>query len=159
MPKSKRDKKVSLTQTRKKGLEMKQILIEKIRETADQYANIFTFSVYNMRNDKLKEIRQEWSHSRLFFGKNKLLQIALGSIEDGEYRENLSKQLQGQTGLLFTNKGEREVSRYFESLYKPSCTRSVAAQTVELKEGPLPEFSQSPESQLRQLGLPVQLKR
>ncbi|WAR17398.1 MRT4-like protein, partial [Mya arenaria] len=45
MPKSKRDKKISLTQTRKKGLELKQKLIEDIRESVDQYARIFTFSV------------------------------------------------------------------------------------------------------------------
>ncbi|CAG5134227.1 unnamed protein product, partial [Candidula unifasciata] len=117
-----------------------------------------------MRNDQLKEIRQEWSHSRFFFGKNKIMQIALGRMEDGEHRENLSKlmwQLQGQTGLLFTNKGEKEVLQYFDQLYIPNYARSgtVAAQTVELEEGPIPEFSHSLESQLRQLGLPVQLKR
>ncbi|CAG5136514.1 unnamed protein product, partial [Candidula unifasciata] len=164
MPKSKRDKKVSLTQTRKKGLELKQKIIEKIRETADLYANIFTFSVYNMRNVQLKEIRQEWSHSRFFFGKNKVMQIALGRTEDEEYKENLSKltrQLQGQTGLLFTNKGETEVLKYFDGLYTPDYARSgtVAAQTVELEEGLLPEFSHSLEPQLRQLGLPTKLKR
>ncbi|BFZ21104.1 hypothetical protein BsWGS_24143 [Bradybaena similaris] len=164
MPKSKRDKKVSLTQTRKKGLELKQKLIEKIRETADKYANIFTFSVHNMRNVQLKEIRQEWSHSRFFFGKNKVMQIALGRTEDEEYRENLHKltrNLQGQTGLLFTNKGEKEVLKYFDELYIPDYARSgtVATQTVELEEGPLPEFSHSLEPQLRQLGLPTQLKR
>ncbi|CAL1538472.1 unnamed protein product [Lymnaea stagnalis] len=164
MPKSKRDKKVSLTQTRKKGLELKQKLIEKIRETADQYARIFTFSVHNMRNVQLKEIRQEWNHSRFFFGKNKVMQLALGRTEDEEYRENLHKltqHLQGQTGLLFTNSKEKEVLKYFDELYVPNYARSgtVATQTVLLEEGPLAEFSHSLEPQLRQLGLPTQLKR
>ncbi|KAH9489956.1 mRNA turnover 4 [Bulinus truncatus] len=112
MPKSKRDKKVSLTQTRKKGLELKQKLIEKIRESADQYARIFTFSVHNMRNIQLKEIRQHWSHSRFYFGKNKVMQVALGRSADEEYRENIhqmTQNLQGQTGLLFTNSTEEEV--------------------------------------------------
>uniref|UniRef100_A0A0B6YBL6 Ribosome assembly factor mrt4 n=1 Tax=Arion vulgaris TaxID=1028688 RepID=A0A0B6YBL6_9EUPU len=164
MPKSKRDKKVSLTQTRKKGLELKQKLIEKIRDVVDKYVNIFVFSVHNMRNVQLKEIRQEWSHSRFFFGKNKVVQIALGRTEDEEYRENLHKltrQMQGQTGLLFTNKKEKEVLKYFDGLFIPDYARSgtVALQTVVLEEGPLPDFSHSLEPQLRQLGLPTQLKR
>ncbi|XP_059144649.1 mRNA turnover protein 4 homolog [Physella acuta] len=164
MPKSKRDKKVSLTQTRKKGLELKQKLIERIRETADQYARIFTFSVHNMRNVQLKEIRQQWNHSRFFFGKNKVMQLALGRTADEEYRENLHKltqHLQGQTGLLFTNSKEKEVLTFFDELYIPDYARSgaIATQTVVLEEGPLPEFSHSLEPQLRQLGLPTQLKK
>ncbi|KAK3741821.1 hypothetical protein RRG08_018521 [Elysia crispata] len=164
MPKSKRDKKVSLTQTKRKGLELKQRLIEKIRETADQYARIFTFSVHNMRNVQLKEIRQEWNHSRFFFGKNRVMQLALGRTDEEEYRENLHKltrHLQGQTGLLFTNATEKEVLGYFSELYVPDYARSgtVAAQTVVLEEGALPEFSHSLEPQLRQLGLPTQLKK
>jgi len=35
-----------------------------IRSCVDQYAHIFIFSVQNMRNNKLKDIRQEWRHSR-----------------------------------------------------------------------------------------------
>ncbi|RUS83542.1 hypothetical protein EGW08_008721 [Elysia chlorotica] len=164
MPKSKRDKKVSLTQTKRKGLELKQKLIEKIRETADKYARIFTFSVHNMRNVQLKEIRQEWNHSRFFFGKNRVMQLALGRTEEDEYRENLHKltrHLQGQTGLLFTNATEKEVLGYFSELYIPDYARSgtEAAQTVVLEEGALTEFSHSLEPQLRQLGLPTQLKK
>ncbi|KAI8764402.1 mRNA turnover protein 4 [Biomphalaria glabrata] len=163
MPKSKRDKKVSLTQTRKKGLELKQTLIEKIRESADQYARIYTFSVHNMRNVQLKDIRQEWSHSRFFFGKNKVMQLALGRTADEEYRENLHKltqSLQGQTGLLFTNSTEKEVLDYFDELYIPDYARSgaTATQTVVLEQGPLPDFDFSMEPQLRQLGLPTQNK-
>jgi len=164
MPKSKRDKKVSLTQTKKKGLELKQTLVEKIREAADQYARIFTFSVHNMRNVQLKEVRLEWNHSRFFFGKNKVTMLALGRTSDEEYKENmykLTKNLQGQTGLLFTNAPEAEVLSYFDDLYKPDYARSgsVATQTVVLDEGPLEEFPHSIEPQLRQLGLPTQLKR
>ncbi|XP_035828563.1 mRNA turnover protein 4 homolog isoform X2 [Aplysia californica] len=138
--------------------------MEKIRETADQYARIFTFSVHNMRNVQLKEIRQEWNHSRFFFGKNKVMMLALGRTAEEEYRENLHKltqHLQGQMGLLFTNATEKEVLKYFEELYIPDYARSgtVASQTVVLEEGPLTEFTHSIEPQLRQLGLPTQLKR
>ena len=64
MPKSKRDKKVSLTKTAKKGLELKQNLIEELRKCVDTYKYIFIFSVANMRNNKLKDIRNAWKHSR-----------------------------------------------------------------------------------------------
>jgi len=164
MPKSKRDRKVSLTQTKKKGLELKQTLMEKIRETCDQYARIFTFSVHNMRNVQLKDIRQKWNKSRFFFGKNKVMMLALGRTKEEEYKENLYKltqNLQGQTGLLFTNAKEAEVLEYFDDLYMPDYARSgtVAPQTVVLEEGPLKEFSHSIEPQLRHLGLPTTLKR
>jgi len=164
MPKSKRDKRVSLTQTRKKGLELKQTLMEKMREAADTYARIFTFSVHNMRNVQLKDIRTQWSHSRFFFGKNKVMMLALGRTPEEEYRPNLHKltrHLQGQTGLLFTNAGEAEVTSFFSALRIPDFARSgtQAAQTVVLEEGPLPEFTHSMEPQLRVLGLPTVLKR
>ncbi|XP_064597695.1 mRNA turnover protein 4 homolog [Liolophura sinensis] len=164
MPKSKRDKKVSLTQTRKKGLEWKQTFIEEIRDCCDKYARIFTFSVQNMRNVQLKTVRQEWRHSRFFFGKNKVMSLALGRSPQEEYRESLhqiSRQLKGQTGLLFTNTTKEDVLKYFDSYRCLDFARSgnKATQTVVLEEGPIPEFSHSMEPQLRQLGLPTSLKR
>lgn len=164
MPKSKRDKKISLTQTRKKGLDLKQKVIEEIRDTVDKYARIFTFSVNHMRNNKLKDIRGEWKHSRFHFGKNKLLGIALGRSVEDEYRDNLhqiSSRLWGQTGLLFTNSKKEEVLKWFDSYSQPDYARSgnVATQVVILEKGPLPEFPHSMEPQLRQLGLPTSLDK
>ncbi|XP_052762816.1 mRNA turnover protein 4 homolog [Mya arenaria] len=164
MPKSKRDKKISLTQTRKKGLELKQKLIEDIRESVDQYARIFTFSVHNMRNTYLKDIRLDWKHSRFYFGKNKVMSLALGRTSSDEYRENLHNictHLKGQTGLLFTNKTKDEVVKYFADFHKSDYARSgvEATQEVTLEEGPLPDFSHAMEPQLRQLGLPTALKK
>ncbi|XP_067665942.1 mRNA turnover protein 4 homolog [Haliotis asinina] len=164
MPKSKRDRKVSLTQTRKKGLELKQKLVEEIRDTIDRYARIFTFSVQNMRNVQLKDVRQEWKHSRFFFGKNKVMSLAVGQSSENEYRDNLHKlslQLRGQTGLMFTNKTKKQVLKYFDNLRVPDYARSgtTATQTVEIEEGPIPQFAHSLEPQLRQLGLPTALKR
>lgn len=164
MPKSKRNKKVSLTQTRKKGLELKQKLIEEIRDCVDRYARIFIFSVQNMRNSKLKDVRAEWKHSRFFFGKNKVTSMALGRSAEDEYRDGLhkvSRRLQGQTGILFTNQKKEEVCKWFDSFSEPDYARAgnVASQTVILEEGPLEAFSHAMEPQLRQLGLPTSLKR
>ena len=91
MPKSKRNKLVSLTQTKKKGFELKSSLIKEVQECVDKYARIFVFSVENMRNSKLKDVRNEWKHSRFFFGKNKVMMIALGKDKQSEYKGNLSQ--------------------------------------------------------------------
>jgi len=51
---------------------------------------------------------------RFFFGKNKVMSLALGRSKSDEYRPGLrkiAKQLQGQTGLLFTNASEQQVLR------------------------------------------------
>ncbi|TNN41648.1 mRNA turnover protein 4 [Liparis tanakae] len=95
MPKSKRDKKISLTKTAKKGLQSKQKLIEELRKCVDTYRNLFIFSVANMRNNKLKDIRTAWKHSRFFFGKNKVMGIALGKRDTDEYKDNLHKVSEG----------------------------------------------------------------
>uniref|UniRef100_A0A8V0ZDN7 Ribosome assembly factor mrt4 n=1 Tax=Gallus gallus TaxID=9031 RepID=A0A8V0ZDN7_CHICK len=116
MPKSKRDRKVSLTRTPRKGLEAKQALIAELRRCVDTYKHIFIFSVANMRNNKLKDVRNAWKHSRIFFGKNKVMMVALGREPSSEYRENLhqvSKHLRGEVGLLFTNRTKEEVDEPF----------------------------------------------
>ena len=81
MPKSKREKQISLTRTQKKGLELKQDVIQKVKDAADKYARVFVIRVENMRNNKLKEVREEWHHSKFFFGKNKVMAFALGQYQ------------------------------------------------------------------------------
>ncbi|XP_068598555.1 mRNA turnover protein 4 homolog [Brachionichthys hirsutus] len=164
MPKSKRDKKVSLTKTAKKGLELKQKLIEELRKCVDTYKNLFIFSVANVRNNKLKDIRTAWKHSRFFFGKNKVMMVALGKGETDEYKDNLhklSKYLRGEVGVLFTNKTKEEVQEYFDHFKEMDYARAGnrAQRDVTLDEGPLEQFTHSMEPQLRQLGLPTALKK
>lgn len=64
MPKSKRAKVVHLTKTDKKGKELSQKLFANVQEAADNFQHIFVFSVENMRNSYLKEVRAEFSDSR-----------------------------------------------------------------------------------------------
>jgi len=80
MPKSKRDRKVTLSKVTKKiGLNFKQELIDKIRQAVDDYDRLFVFNVENMRNKKLKALREEWRKtSKFFLGKNRVMSIALG---------------------------------------------------------------------------------
>merc|ERR1712136_257356 len=51
--------------------------------------------------------RNKWKHSRLFFGKNKVMALALGNSPQTEIMEGLhklSKNLVNDVGVLFTNK-------------------------------------------------------
>ncbi|XP_051895475.1 mRNA turnover protein 4 homolog [Pristis pectinata] len=164
MPRSRRDKRVSLTKTTKKGLQIKQSLIEELRKCVDTYTNLFVFSVKNMRNNKLKDMRCAWKHSRFFFGKNKVMMLALGKGPADEYKDGLhkiSKHLQGEVGLLFTNRTKAEVIEWFDQYTESDFARSgnKATMAVTLDAGPLPQFTHSMEPQLRQLGLPTTLKK
>jgi hypothetical protein len=64
MPKSKRAKVVHLTQTDKKGKELSQKLFANVQEAADNFQHIFVFSVENMRNSYLKQVRADFADSR-----------------------------------------------------------------------------------------------
>ncbi|XP_062889255.1 mRNA turnover protein 4 homolog [Mobula hypostoma] len=164
MPRSRRDKRVSLTKTTKKGLQIKQSLIEELRKCVDIYTNLFVFSIENMRNNKLKDMRCAWKHSRFFFGKNKVMMVALGKGPADEYKDGLhkvSEHLQGEVGLLFTNRTKAEVIEWFDQYTESDFARSgnKATMAVTLDAGPLPQFTHSMEPQLRQLGLPTALKK
>lgn len=64
MPKSKRAKVFNLTQVSKKNREQKEKLFQNIRDAVPEYQHCFVFSVDNMRNNHLKEVRHELSDSR-----------------------------------------------------------------------------------------------
>lgn len=170
MPKSKRDKKVSLTKTDRKGLSNKQQIIEDIQQCREKYDNIFLFSVQNMRNSKLKDVRTEWKNSRFFFGKNRVMQLGLKLVSDDETEEStkleqgmerLRDQMMGQCGLLFTSESKKTVLEWFDSYHAEEFARSGfrATQTVKLKPGPLENFSHAIEPHLRSLGMPTKLDR
>jgi mRNA turnover protein 4 len=65
MPKSKRAKVIHLTKVDKKGKELTLKLFANVRECLDQYQYCFVFSVENMRNTYLKDVRTEFADSRL----------------------------------------------------------------------------------------------
>nr|CAG4646503.1 EOG090X0BJA [Macrothrix elegans] len=164
MPKTKRFQKVSLTQIKKKGLNGKQQLVEDIRSCVDEYSHLYLFSVQNMRNNKLKGVRNEWKDSRFFLGKNRVIAVALGRSKEDECKENLhqiSKRLKGQCGILFTNKSKEEVTGFFDKHVESDYARSgnIAQKTVTLLPGPLEQFPFNMEPYLRKLGLPTALRK
>ena len=149
---------VSLTKTNKKGLENKQKVIEDIMGCAEQYPNVFLFSVDNMRNSTLKYIRNEWKDSRFFFGKNAIMRLGL---KQAELDENFCEAMEGQKGLLFTKHGKETVIEWFKDYSAEEFARSgfKASDTVTLPEGPLDGFSHAIEPHLRKLGMPTKLDR
>uniref|UniRef100_K3WRY3 Ribosome assembly factor mrt4 n=1 Tax=Globisporangium ultimum (strain ATCC 200006 / CBS 805.95 / DAOM BR144) TaxID=431595 RepID=K3WRY3_GLOUD len=164
MPKSKRQRTKALTKVDKKTSDLKQKVVESVREAVDSYATLFAFSFVNMRTNHFKEVRMDFRDSRFFLGKNKVMKVALGRTEAEEYADNLSKisrDLNGNVGLLFTDKTEDEVTEYFNKLSEKDFARSgfVATETVQVPQGPLPQFIGSMVESLRTLGLPVDLKK
>uniref|UniRef100_A0A183BQR7 Ribosome assembly factor mrt4 n=1 Tax=Globodera pallida TaxID=36090 RepID=A0A183BQR7_GLOPA len=92
MPKSKRDKIVSLTKVKKKSREGKGGLLKEVRECIDQYKHLFVFSTENLRSARLGEIRQHFKqNSRIFFAKNNLMAVALGKTAEDEQANELHK--------------------------------------------------------------------
>ncbi|XP_011691154.1 PREDICTED: mRNA turnover protein 4 homolog [Wasmannia auropunctata] len=169
MPKSKRDKKISLTKTNKKGLVLKQRIMEDVKRCVEEYNRVFLISVQNTRNTKLLDLREEWKDSKLFFGKLRIIALGLGKSKETEIAEGIHKladaiknhSMSGQCGLLFTNRPKKQVIEWAQEYEEMEYARSGFAtpETVELPEGPLPQFQHSMEPQLRQLGMPTSLKK
>eukprot|EP00040_Diaphanoeca_grandis_P005782 m.34522 g.34522 ORF g.34522 m.34522 type:complete len:220 (-) comp16988_c0_seq1:100-759(-) len=165
MPKSKRQKVVSLTKTgTHQGLQAKEGIIEEIRTALDTYKGVYIFSVQDMRNSQLKDVRMEWRTSRFFLAKTKIMAVALGRTAEEEHMPGLHKlsmHLTGSTGLFFTNTEHSQVTKWFKDYSEPEFARAgnKATETVTLKAGSLSQFSHAIEPHLRKLGMPTTLKR
>ncbi|CEG38611.1 mrna turnover protein 4 homolog [Plasmopara halstedii] len=164
MPKSKRQRSKLPTKATKKRNELKQNLVGVIRNAVDTFESAYVFSFRNMRSNHFKNVRMDFKDSRFFLGKNKVMKLALGHSKEEEYVQNiyrLSKDINGNTGLLFTNRSHHEVLNYFSELSISDYPRSgfVATETVAIPEGPLPQFIGSMIESLRGLGLPLDLKK
>eukprot|EP00164_Ancoracysta_twista_P001069 GFYU01001395.1.p1 GENE.GFYU01001395.1~~GFYU01001395.1.p1 ORF type:complete len:219 (-),score=90.15 GFYU01001395.1:187-843(-) len=164
MPKSKRSRKIPLTQTAKKGREKKDEVIQTIHDYADTFKYIYLIRVDNMRNSKLKDIREAAKeHSRLVFGKNSIMQIALGSTKENEYKPGLfqlAKAVSGECGLMFSNLQPSAIDDMLASNSDYDYARSgaIANDTVSVDNDALKEFPHNMEPQLRKLGLNTTLK-
>ncbi|TMW68482.1 hypothetical protein Poli38472_005950 [Pythium oligandrum] len=164
MPRSRRQRVKPLTKSEKKGSELKQRVVDSIREAVDTYESAYAFSFQNMRTNHFKEVRLDFRDSRFFLGKNKVMKLALGRTKEEEYADDLFKlaaDVNGSVGLFFTNRDRQEVIDYFNKLSFTDFARSgfVATEAVSVPEGPLPQFIGSQLESLRTLGLPVDLKK
>jgi mRNA turnover protein 4 len=171
MPSSKRSKPVVLTQTDKKNREHKSAFIQQVRDAVDDHDTLYMFSYENMRSNHFKNVRLHFrddkeSKSRIFLGKNKLMQIALGRNPEDEYADNIrevSKRITGSVGLLFTTKSESEVEEYFlssSSFEEEDFARAgfTSPRTVTLTNEMVTNHPVSMVEQFRKLGMPVEVK-
>lgn len=127
MPKSKRERVISLTQTDKKGREGKENLFRSIRESLDEHRYAWVFSVENMRNTYLKDVRAQWSDSRIFLGRTKVMAKAIGTTAAEEVSDNihkLAKMLKGTVGLLCTSHPPELVEEWFADYSKTDFARA-----------------------------------
>ncbi|KAI1811506.1 ribosomal protein L10-domain-containing protein [Poronia punctata] len=174
MPKSKRARVVHQTSVTKKTREHKEKLFDNIRDCIPQYQHCFVITVDNMRNTYLKDVRQELSDSRLFFGKTTLMARALGHTAEDSYAENiyqLNTYLKGSVGLLFTNRDPSAILSYFSELSQVDFARAGVAATrdfvvprgiVMSTAGEVPAEHDVPmghtiEPELRRLGVPTRM--
>uniref|UniRef100_A0A5S6R5V1 Ribosome assembly factor mrt4 n=1 Tax=Trichuris muris TaxID=70415 RepID=A0A5S6R5V1_TRIMR len=165
MPRSKRDKEISLTRVRKKGRAANEKLVEKVRKFVDEYEHVVLFTADNMRTTCMNEVRTHFrDDSRFLFGRNSVIAIALGRQPSEEYGKNLhklSRSISGQCGLMFTQRSAEDIVSFFKNYSRPEYARSgnVATRTVSLAAGPLVEVPFNMEPYVRKLGLPVVLQK
>eukprot|EP00525_Craspedostauros_australis_P012563 CAMPEP_0198118298 /NCGR_PEP_ID=MMETSP1442-20131203/21084_1 /TAXON_ID= /ORGANISM="Craspedostauros australis, Strain CCMP3328" /LENGTH=229 /DNA_ID=CAMNT_0043776527 /DNA_START=128 /DNA_END=817 /DNA_ORIENTATION=+ len=171
MPRSKRAQLVHLTQTEKRTTrEHKTSYIQEVRDAVDNHEQVYLFSYENMRSNKFKDIRMhfrdnngEHKPSRILLGKNKLLKIALGKGPEDEYADNLrqvSKQIEGSVGLLFTSRPRKEVEGFFAGFSEPDFARAgfqSPRDVIITNEMLFNHPTSMLEQQFKKLGLPVDI--
>ncbi|EEH40521.1 mRNA turnover protein MRT4 [Paracoccidioides lutzii Pb01] len=175
MPISKRARLVHESKTAKKShKEQTRRLFANIQTAVTQYDHIFLFSVDNMRNTYLKEVRTEFADSRLFFGKTKVMAVALGNTPETACAPNLNQLtpfLTGNVGLLFTSRSPQSVLHFFNSFHPTDFARAGTVTTrsftipsgiVYSQGGEVPADQDQPishtiEPMLRKLGIPTRL--
>jgi mRNA turnover protein 4 len=163
MPKSRRSKVIALTKTTKKGKDSKEKIVAEIRAAADIYQNIFVFEVCNMRTRSLQKLRTEFTGSKFFFGKNRVMALALGRTPQEEIKPNLhvlTKQLVGNVGLFMTNDDPEQITKHFQGIHEQVYARAghLCEEEIMVQSGPLTQFAHPLEPHLRKLGLPTALK-
>lgn len=70
---------------------LKQKIVEDVRNCVEKYSSIYVFSYKNMRTEKMQDLRREWKPSKFFFGKNKVIGVALGRTPEEEIQDDLHK--------------------------------------------------------------------
>lgn len=165
MPRSKRNKVVSLTKCKKRPKEAKDKMIDEIRTLCEKSPRIYVVSLENERNAFLQEMRKKLRPGTLVCAKNKVMQLALGDSPSSECQDGihqLAAMLNGPCGLLFTKMDPAQVQSILADFRPMDYARSgaVATKTVIMERGTesLAKLPHSIEAHLRQLGLPTQLK-
>jgi mRNA turnover protein 4 len=155
---------VSLTKTKQDRRGNKSKLIDSIRAAAEQFSSAYVFSMENVRSERFKELRAEWSDSRFFLGKNRLMALALGETPEAAHRpalDELAADVHGDVGLLFTDRAHKAVASFFASYGTADYARAgfMPEASVRVEAGRLETLPHTMLDQLRKLGMPVRLDK
>lgn len=170
MPKSKRNRVVSLTRTKKKGKEWKESLVEGVHAALDEYPRVILFRYESLRNSSLRLLREDLKESSKFLlTPNGLLRHAIGKNAAMEYRPNLNKLcklVKGDVGLMCTKLEMEEALKTLRNFRREEFARvgQEATSSFSLSRGVLdgPNGEKIPhtmEPTMRKYGLPTVLNR
>ncbi|SBT36816.1 ribosome biogenesis protein MRT4, putative [Plasmodium ovale wallikeri] len=145
MPKSKRNTTISLTKVKKKlnKKEMKNMKLTELKKMIEiPNIYIYVLDVRTHSNNNLKNAIEYFKTSggKFFIGKNKLMQLALGSSNESEVKPNVSKISQllvGNRILLITKDAPLKVIKFFNEYQPEEYIKhgNISTQDVTLKCG------------------------
>ena len=164
MPISKKDRVIHTSKVKKHDKAQKTDQIDTIRSSINEMRYAYAVTISNERNHSLKAVRDGLKPGKIFYSKNKLIQVALGFSSETECADGihiLTGHMVGHCGLIVTNHSSSELGELLAAHEEPEFARAgaVAGWTVTLPEGydSVSEFPHSMETQLRKLGLPTLL--
>lgn len=142
MPRSKRSKVTTLAKTPIRTTKAsKAALVTQIRDAIDQYEHVWVFSVGDMRNEGLKQVRAQWRGSgRFYFGKGKVMAKALGETPETEHQEGLH-QLASVSHLTSVESFRQFIELNFSVCEAQSASFSPLTLSTRLKNGSRPMSS------------------
>lgn len=163
MPKSKRNKVVSLTKAKKVDRDQKAQLVDDIRACAKEYTTLYVFTYSNLRTNKMDAIRAKFRSGRFFLGRNKVMSLALGRTPESEHQDNIHRvtpYMRENCGLFFTNDPPDYIQSFFRDYSSTDYARAgcVADREITIPAGPLSGFQHTMQPYLHDLGMPVELK-
>ena len=164
MPVSKRDRVIHTSKVKKHDKSEKNDQIDLVRSSIQEMRYTYVVSISNERNNILKAVRDELKPGKMFYSKNKLVQVALGFSPDSECAEGihaLTPLISGHVALVTSNLCPNDLATLLSAHEEAEFARAggVATHTIELEAGfdALASFPFSMETQLRKLGLPTML--
>jgi mRNA turnover protein 4 len=165
MPVSKRNRTTALTKVKSKPKSAKSSLITEIRDLLPTFKYTYVIEICNDRNSLLKGVRDAIRPGRIFLGKNKVMQLALGLDRSSELLPNLSALsplISGSRGILLSNLPSSSLDAVLAELSTSEFARtgcsSLSDVSLEAGTDAFAVFPHSIEAHLRKLGLPTALE-
>ncbi|XP_049849353.1 ribosome assembly factor mrt4-like [Schistocerca gregaria] len=166
MPQKRRnndDVRVVLKKIPKRTKEDKVELVQRIRQAIPNFDYVYVLGFQNGANALIKAARKRWKdegNNRSFFGKQKILALALGKSEEDELLPELHKltaSLGGDSCLLLSTSPKHVLLEQFDSLVQTTFARpgEIATEDVKLDEGLQLNFSNPVYILLHKMGWPV----